>query len=241
MDLYKEGLEALYLLLDKSGVNFWRDWIGQDIRLWEENKSVEHHLSAYGGMGSFNDVVICTENKHYISKIQEPWVNRLFDCLKSLCWCTAKSVNNQVSINDIKQNLGYKRSNIQGWRCLECGYSELNSTDIDSYIASYIIIDDIVSFIEQQDLKAVVEHIWCMDSPRIEQERQLIRSIAKGSNINISNRVGWLRPCPICKSDDTAVYRWNLVRRTRLFNRNVAAFIASKDNLPLKRSKKLES
>ena len=237
MDLYREALEALYILLDKSGVKFWRDWISQDIKLWEENKSVEHHFSAYGGMGSLNDVVICTENNHNVTKIQEPWVNWLFDCLKSLCWYTAKSNNNKVSIDDIKQNLGHGSTTIQGWRCLKCGYSELTTTDIDNYIASYIVKDDIVSFIQQENLKAVVEHIWLMDSPRIEQERLYIRKIAEGSNISISSRVGWLRPCPSCKEDDTVVYRWRLVTKNRLFQGNVMSFEAANDNLPLRVNK----
>ncbi|WP_407635981.1 DUF6966 domain-containing protein [Propionispira raffinosivorans] len=36
----------------------------KDLDEWENEKSVHHHISAYGGMGSLSDLIICTQNGH---------------------------------------------------------------------------------------------------------------------------------------------------------------------------------
>lgn len=38
----------------------------EDLKLWETTKSAEHHLHAYGGMGSFNDIAIGGNNREGI-------------------------------------------------------------------------------------------------------------------------------------------------------------------------------
>ena len=49
----------------------------------------------------------------------------------------------------------------------------------------------------------------------------------RGSNIFLSDCVGWMRPCPNCGSDDTAAYRW---KRATSWE---ARFEPTDDNLPL--------
>lgn len=58
MATYPEAMKAMRLLLDMAGEQYWRDRIQEDIQLWEAHHDAKYHLSAYGGMGSFNDVVI---------------------------------------------------------------------------------------------------------------------------------------------------------------------------------------
>src|SRR5262245_38980543 len=38
------------------------------------------------GWDRFNDIFICHENAHHVSYLQEPWVNTLFEWLRSLCF-----------------------------------------------------------------------------------------------------------------------------------------------------------
>jgi hypothetical protein len=60
--------------------------------------------------------------------------------------------------------------------------------------------------------------------------RKLINK-AQCSGIFYSEDDSWMRPCPRCKSDDTCVYRW------KEYNDR---FIATDDNLPLRKGKTSE-
>ena len=50
-------------------------WLERDIEDWTQRREVAHHLLAYGGMGSFNDLPNMRGNHDYI-----------FDFLKSVCY-----------------------------------------------------------------------------------------------------------------------------------------------------------
>jgi hypothetical protein len=49
-------------LLSAHGATQWADWLSKDARLIRASDfyGIEHLLSAFGGMGSFNDVVLCS-------------------------------------------------------------------------------------------------------------------------------------------------------------------------------------
>ncbi|MDP4147021.1 MAG: hypothetical protein Q8936_21535, partial [Bacillota bacterium] len=143
MDLYRLALEAMQKLLNETGVRFWADWIEKDIEYWDDNRSVTHHLSAYGGMGSFNDVVICVVNNHKVNKHQEAWTNYLLMGLKSVAYYLAKSEEIEINVDMLKEKLQCNYSKIQGSRCLACGYSELSEGDVDNFIAPKIINEEI--------------------------------------------------------------------------------------------------
>jgi len=96
MTIYEDALKAMYSLLEQTGEKFWRDWINEDLHYWKNSKSVKHHLSAYGGMGSFNDLVICKKNNHKVTKQQESWINPLLSDLKSICYYSAKNTNSST-------------------------------------------------------------------------------------------------------------------------------------------------
>jgi hypothetical protein len=62
-------LEHLSQLLDEAsellsahGATHWADWLREDARLIRDSDfyGIEHLLTAFGGMGSFNDVVLCS-------------------------------------------------------------------------------------------------------------------------------------------------------------------------------------
>jgi hypothetical protein len=78
-----ELLNATKLLLAKYGETQWSEWLAKDSLLIEnlDLHGVEHLLSAYGGMGSINDVLIHPANGH---KIQEADVAKVNDELRSL-------------------------------------------------------------------------------------------------------------------------------------------------------------
>lgn len=254
MTTYYQAIKALEYLLDKSGETRWRDWLRQDIFLWETKKDVEHHLSAYGAMGSINDVWISVQNGHSVTKIQEPWVDTLFELMKGLCYRLAENPNKDEFASDIgvgrylpilkasKNNLDNGReidnvanqaaealSALSGWRCLKCGYSETNSYDIDCYLAKIVLPQYLSSAITEAELKGVVDAAFRIDFDMIDSLREQLNQTILDSEIQISQNSGWMRPCPKCGDNDTAVYRWEKVPGTR------TTFHPSKGNLPLRK------
>jgi hypothetical protein len=53
-------LRELIATLNKDGETHWRDWMATSLAALEANdqRGVQHLKGAYGGMGSFNDLVI---------------------------------------------------------------------------------------------------------------------------------------------------------------------------------------
>ena len=76
-DIYTEALICLRSILQADHPEFknWIDWLERDIQDWNQRREVTHHLRAYGGMGSFNDLPSMRGNHDYI-----------FDFLKSVCY-----------------------------------------------------------------------------------------------------------------------------------------------------------
>jgi hypothetical protein len=251
MTKFIHALTALEYLLDKAGENRWRDWLRQDIDLWESKKGVSHHLSAYGAMGSINDVWICVQNKHNVTKAQEPWVNNLFEILKGLCFRLAHNPEIDENIKDVDSNryfpifsafknnfkenemddatsqLSIITSQLHGWRCLKCGHAETSSYNIENYLAKALMPNLLNHAKNEKELKALVDSAFTIEFEGVDEARNQTRRMILDSEIKIIDREGWMRPCPKCGSDDTAVYRWELSKNN---------FNASKDNLPLKKA-----
>jgi len=53
-------LDEAVALLNKHGLAYWANWLLQDTALIRKGDfyGIEHLLSAYGGMGSINDLVL---------------------------------------------------------------------------------------------------------------------------------------------------------------------------------------
>ena len=78
LDRLLEAMEDLRALLDRHGVSNWAEWVERDIASLRrgERRGLNHFLSAFGGMGSLNDLIICPENGHRISRNEAEDVNR---------------------------------------------------------------------------------------------------------------------------------------------------------------------
>jgi len=85
-------LEQITSLLRKYGEEHWLQWIVRDVTLIREGDShgVEHFLSAYGGMGSFNDLYLCPENGHRIERSDVEPVNKELRSLVSQAYDLAR-------------------------------------------------------------------------------------------------------------------------------------------------------
>lgn len=80
-----ETIEAASSLLRRYGVEFWAKWLADDAtRIRSRDfQGLEHLLSAYGGMGSLNDVYICPENGHPVAAEDVAAVNKQLQHLLS--------------------------------------------------------------------------------------------------------------------------------------------------------------
>ena len=88
---YIYALQALKQLFTETSCT-WRKWIETDIEEYLSTGSVEHHLGAYGGMGSINDIWICKVNNHTINDEAEPWANELMEYFKCLSYGIANII-----------------------------------------------------------------------------------------------------------------------------------------------------
>lgn len=251
MSQYEHSLIAMKRLLDAVGETYWADWIETDIEHWRSKRSVSRHLSAYGGMGSFNDIWICRANQHKITKAQEPWANTLCEWLGSICYYLARHpkkslaakklskvlrghdsalaafMGGDAAANSMRGRANHNRE-LQGWRCLRCGYSEVSHGDIERLIAQDVVPPLVFQSCESLSLDKLVDQVFACDFARIDNVRQTLASAVAASGITLLDREGWMQPCPKCGTEDTAVYRWGMTVRDGV------SFQPSGDNLPMK-------
>lgn len=250
MNQYEHSLIAMKHLLDIVGASFWANYIEENISEWRSNRETTQHLSAYGGMGSFNDLWICKANQHTVTEEQEPWANALFEWLKSLCYFLAHQPNDSFTASALIQHIGRydsvlaafvggenasaairgyatKNRKLHGWRCICCGYAEASNRDIENMIAQDVVPTMVFLSCEQLTLDELVDQVLARDIPNLEKMRQSLVIAVIDSGIALVDRDGWMRPCPNCNDDDTAVYRWQLVDNGGL------RFEPSDDNLPM--------
>jgi hypothetical protein len=83
--LSEQALIAMREVLDAAGEQHWLKWIDEDIEAWRAEGSTRHHRSAYGGMGSLNDL--------YLMRPQgEPdriWLDAALDTLRHIAFSAA--------------------------------------------------------------------------------------------------------------------------------------------------------
>ena len=252
---YEQALLATEGFLRRMGEEHWANWLQQDLAAWRERRDVSHHRSAYGGMGSFNDVYICPANTHRLTNEQVPWANALFVWLKALLHYlsqrpterpTASALRNAVGSRvpslsafvggerapDSMRGFAAGRIELTGARCLACGYGELTQADIDSVIAGELVADLVFQACEHGTLPDAVDRVLKLDVPAVAEWRQQLRAAATASGIHLIDTDRSMRHCPKCQSDDTATYRWDFV------GSGPPRLKPALDNLPLRKSAK---
>jgi hypothetical protein len=82
-------LAEMIALLDKEGETHWSGWMGQAKTRLEglDYSGVEHLLRAYGGMGSFNDLII------------SPEYNDRLKALRTQAWELAEEIKREHVVN----------------------------------------------------------------------------------------------------------------------------------------------
>jgi hypothetical protein len=98
-------LEDATELLRSHGVNGWADWLSRDVEYLKKRDfyGIKHLLSAFGGMGSFNDVIICPENEHNILESDVERVNQRLDELQNEIYLLAKQIKKETWFGRLKE------------------------------------------------------------------------------------------------------------------------------------------
>ncbi len=117
---------------------------------------------------------------------------------------------------------------LQGWRCLWCGHSDASHGDIERLIAQDVVPELVFQSCESLSLGKLVDQVLACDIAGIENVRQTLARAVAASGITLEDRDGWMRPCPKCGKEDTAVYRW------RMIVGDGVSFQPSDDNLPMR-------
>ena len=93
-----EILDDLIALLYGVGEKHWSAWLRTDGDLIRNRKfrGVERLLSAYGGMGSLNDLIICPENGHKVDPVDVDATNRRFQALKGEAYRVARALQREI-------------------------------------------------------------------------------------------------------------------------------------------------
>lgn len=216
-DYYKQSLDLLRTILLENQYDFWANWMEEDIENWEKTKSTEHHLRAYGGMGSFNDVVIGNQD------LAGLWQSRAFGMLQSLSYGLASG----EVLEDILTRINSVSTQISGWRCQDCGAARINTIDIERFVCTNILPQIFVNYLETDKLSEILDINKLISSDEISNKKIAIEKLIEQSNIEISSDNTWLWTCPKCRSTKVCSYRWEILN-------NETKIVESDDNLAIK-------
>lgn len=197
------AIKGLIHLLDAVGDHGWQPYLQEHLETWERTGDASSHRSIYGGMGSFNDLIICGLNKHKVTPEQEPWANSLLMTLSSICYTFA--TGKDFKLEDLK---GEARKYLQGWLCCDCSHAEITERDIDTFISQKLVNSMILQRADAESIIPIVDDVIKLDIPGLIINKQAVREKVKRSGISLGDYDGWMRPCPSCGSSNTRVYRW---------------------------------
>jgi len=215
-DYYNISLEILHQLLKDAGEEHWANWIQKDIHLWASEKRVDHHLGAYGGMGSINDLSLGGLDTIDI------WKNNLFEMTKKLAWSLAKG---KVATPPLEEKFyHYGSIELSGWRCLDCRHARISKTNIELYVAAAFLPKLFVEYIEQDRLMEILDLENIITLMQITDKRATIEKLVKADNITLTDTNDWLQTCPNCGDNNVCVYRWQIVN-------NYSKLVAASNNL----------
>jgi hypothetical protein len=228
-DPYGAILDSLCLIFRKYGEESWELEFSRCRNEWKSiNATGRYQEIRHSGMGGLDDLIICTENGHRITKEQEPWVNELIQFLGELGLRLAATHGDPESLPADNPDADPGKNSLSGWRCLSCGYGEVSPTDIRFYLAKTVFSDLTLEALRQGRLVDYVRGTLEGESREHVDQIERIAAIALHSGIPVRERTGWMRPCPQCTSNDTAVYRWVEMAG------NPPSFRPASDNLRLK-------
>jgi hypothetical protein len=95
----KSSLNQAIELLREHREQHWMSWAERCQRELDANDAAAfgHILSAFGGMGSFNDLLILASNGYLIGPDQEASVNDRLEHLRTAIWANARALRDELA------------------------------------------------------------------------------------------------------------------------------------------------
>jgi hypothetical protein len=94
----KSDLDETVTLLREDGERHWLSSAERCQRKVDEHEAAayDHILSAYGGVGSFNDLLILAWNGHLVETDREKAVNDRLALLRTAMWTSATALRREI-------------------------------------------------------------------------------------------------------------------------------------------------
>ncbi|MCP9768024.1 hypothetical protein EGI22_08870 [Lacihabitans sp. LS3-19] len=215
METYLKTLELLKSLLISNGEQFWADWMQKDIDVWNKDKSTEHHLHAFGGAGSFNDINLGQNDKIGY------WKNALLSNLASISYGFAKTQTIEIP-------KGYF-SQLEGGMCRKCKNGDIAENSIERFLAAKFIPEIIEKNLLSNDFLEILNLENFQNNSETQTEKAEIINAIKNANIKL-NPFGsaWEYDCKICGEPNKISYRWDVIFKNDFFK-----IIKSDDNFEI--------
>jgi hypothetical protein len=255
MTQYENSLIAMRRLLKSVGHSYWARWIGIDLRLWRQRRSVSHHLAAYGGMGTFNDIWIRQDIGSAVTERQAIWADTLFEWLKAVCRFLAQHPTTPFKAPALAVGVGKhdpglaafvggdqappsmrgyadEPRKLEGCRCRRCGHSETAYQSVEAFLADTLLPRMVFEACERMVLEGLVDKALGLDIPGIATRRRELSGAVSASKIVLRRSTRFMRPCPACGDHGTIAYCW------RLTGGRALRFRPAEDNLPMRRPRR---
>lgn len=153
-------------------------------------------------MGSINDLWIGTQS------IDGIWADNIWERCKSLAYLLARN-GGIGGLELLDQKVASHKKEIQGSRCLECGYGQVTVLGIEDYVASHLLLTFLTELSTEQRLTDILLIRQLQEDPRTIKLRSAIQYAISESEIKLTNKPNWhISTCPECNSSNMAVYRW---------------------------------
>ena len=93
-------LKATIVLLERVAADHWAAWMKVSLSqiVNGDLSGVKHVLAAYGGMGSFNDLVLCSGNGHRVTNDEYRTVNDELDMLRNEAYDLAQFISRNAVV-----------------------------------------------------------------------------------------------------------------------------------------------
>lgn len=97
-----EKLREASALLKSAGDYHWSEWMDKSLARIERSdlSGVDHLLGAYGGMGSFNDLILMSANGHSVTDANYREINDRLDTLRAELYELARDVRRNAVTDD---------------------------------------------------------------------------------------------------------------------------------------------
>ncbi len=194
------AFSMLEALLRHAHQDNWLTWAHRGIELADKNQIDPDMGNVFAGAGSFNDFSISSHE-------QVTWANELLEALR----LRLSSILSPPASGALPANWQSILVNqqLKGWRCLLCDRQELSHGEIEQWVAVNVLstwLND--ENLTQSQPEEMVASILAGDVTGAAAFRSGVEERAHRSGIAITDRTGWMSPCPDCGRADTAVHRW---------------------------------